>query len=279
MNADWKENAARQFERLLGIMERLRAPDGCPWDREQDLKTLRKYLIEETYEVLDAIDRDDPRDHCGELGDLLLQVVFQAEIRRQQGQFDAGAVCAAICEKLVRRHPHIFSDVKADTANDVLRNWEAIKVAERQAKAGAGQGGDALASALDGVPRSMPQLQRTQRLAERAARLGFDWPSIDGVLDKISEEVCEWQEAVRSGAHEHIVHELGDLIMALCNAARHLKIDPEDALAGANDRFVARFKHVEQRARESGTPMQSIALDRLESWWQEAKGVLRKAED
>lgn len=251
----------QDFDRLLEIMARLRAPGGCPWDREQDHRSIRKYVIEEAYEVAEAIDRDDPRELCSELGDLLLQVVFHAQMASERGAFDAGDVCRAVCEKMERRHPHVFGEVAVSGAGEVLRNWELIKAAER----GAG------ASAIDGVPRALPALQRAERVSEKAARVGFDWPDRDAVLSKVDEERAELADAVASGDPVSIEHELGDLLLAVANLARKTGIEPEAALSGAVDRFERRFRHAEAAARTAGTDLARLDANALDDLWQAAK--------
>lgn len=259
---DWKEEAKEEFGKLLDVMETLRSENGCPWDREQTLESLKRYLLEETYETLEAM--DTPAEHCTELGDLLLQIVFQSEIRRQQGEFNAGDVCRAIVAKMKRRHPHIFGDEAVETSAQVVTKWEEIKAGERE-KSGNDRG------ALSGVPEAMPQLLRAYKLGDKAARLRFDWPDVAGVWDKIYEEIGELKEAIGEGDREHVTHEFGDLVMALVNLARHLDIEPEEALKKANGRFARRFGYVEQAVKKSGRSMREVPLDELEALWQEGK--------
>ena len=197
------------FDELIAIMSRLRGPGGCPWDREQTHRSIRKYVIEEAYEVAEAIDRDDPAELCAELGDLLLQVVFHSEMAREAGRFSVDDVCRGIVDKMRRRHPHVFGDVEVDGAAQVVRNWEEIKKRERGADA----------SAIDGVPRALPALQRAERIGEKASRVGFDWPDVDGVLRKVDEERVELAEAMLSGDRARIADELGDLLLATANLA------------------------------------------------------------
>lgn len=260
---DWKEKAKEEFGQLLDIMQTLRSDNGCPWDREQTLESLKRYLLEETYETLEAID-EDSAEHCEELGDLLLQIVFQSEIRRQNGQFDAADVCHSIVAKMKRRHPHIFGNEKADTSAQVVTKWEEIKARER---AGAGN----KKGTLGGVPNSMPQLLRAYKIGDKAARVGFDWPDTIGVWDKIYEEIDELKEAISEGDKAHVTHEIGDLMMALVNLSRHLDIEPEQALKLANDRFCRRFSYVEEQAAQTGRAMNETELQQLEDWWQEGK--------
>lgn len=256
-----REPFGSAFERLVGVMGRLRGENGCPWDREQTLESLRSFLLEETYEVLDAIEEADPEAHQEELGDLLLQVVFQAEIRRQEGAFDAADVAHAISDKLVRRHPHVFANEAPDEDRDAAwRRWEEIKAKEKGPR-----------STLAGVPRSMPALLRAQRVQEKASRVGFDWPEVSGALDKVREEFAELQEAMATQDRRSVHHELGDLLFSLVNVARFVDLDAEDALRSTVDRFSRRFEHVETRVRASGLRLQDQSLEELDRLWQEAK--------
>jgi len=249
------------FDELVQIMERLRAPGGCPWDREQTHGSIRKYVIEEAYEVAEAIDNDDPRELCAELGDLLLQVVFHAQMAREAGRFTIDDVCRGEVDKMRRRHPHVFGDVSVDGADEVVRNWEAIKARER----GAG------ASAIDGVPRALPALQRAERIGDKASRVGFDWPDVAGVLAKVDEERAELAEAIAGDSRERIAEELGDLLLAAANLARKLDVEPERALAGAVDRFDRRFRRIEVLARDAGTSLPQLSASELDRLWEQAK--------
>jgi nucleoside triphosphate diphosphatase len=250
-----------RFDELVQIMERLRAPGGCPWDREQTHQSIRKYVIEEAYEVAEAIDRDDAQELCSELGDLLLQVVFHAEMAREAGRFAIDDVCRAIGDKMERRHPHVFGDLEVEGAGQVVRNWERIKAEER--------GPDA--SAIDGVPRALPALQRAERISEKASRVGFDWPDAAAVLEKVDEERGELAAAIQEGDPAAIEHELGDLLFALANLARKLDLEPELALARATDRFSGRFRHAEAEARRAHTDLADLSPAELERLWQAAK--------
>jgi len=262
----------RTFPRLVELMQRLLAPDGCPWDREQTLPSLRRYAIEEACEVVDAIDGGDRGELRDELGDLLLQVVFQAELLRAEGSFGPDDVVAAICEKLVRRHPHVFADGAASDSADVLRNWERIKAAERVGKKKKDRGG-----VLGGVPRSLPALNRAQRVGEKVARVGFDWPDARGSRAKVTEELGELDEAIASGDADRIEAELGDALFALVNLARHVEVDAEGALRRTIDKFTRRFDHVEARVHEThgGWPTkatdEALTLEELDGYWDEAK--------
>lgn len=253
--------AADALHRLLEIMARLRAPDGCPWDREQTLETLRAYLIEEAYEVLEAIDSGDVDAHREELGDLLLQVVFQAQIRAEAGEFAFADVATAIADKLVRRHPHVFGESAEDTPEAVKASWEAIKAQERAGK-------KSRVSRLDGVPKHMPALHQAFRIGEKAAAAGFDWPSAAGAWAKLDEELDELRSAKTAADVEE---ELGDVLFATCNVARHLGRDPENALRGAVAKFNRRFRFIEAELDRQGLRLEDCDLDRLEGIWEQAK--------
>jgi tetrapyrrole methylase family protein / MazG family protein len=258
--AEDRYNFGRAFERLVGLMARLRGDGGCPWDRAQSLLTLRPYLIEEAYEVLEAVDTEDIEHHREELGDLLLQVVFHAEIRRQEGRFDAADVAHGISDKLVRRHPHVFSTEHARDASQAYERWEEMKSKEKAGR-----------SVIAGVPKELPALLRAQRIAEKAANVGFDWDDLDGPMEKLDEELGELRQAIAAKDRDAIAHELGDAIFSLVNVARHLELTAEDALRSSIERFSARFHHVEARVKESGKPFADVSLEEMESYWQEAK--------
>jgi tetrapyrrole methylase family protein / MazG family protein len=259
------------IERLLSIMERLRGPGGCPWDREQTLKSLRPYVLEETYEVLEAIDAGDAREHCEELGDLLLQIVFQAQLTKEEGSFDFADVAGAISNKLVSRHPHVFGTSDVKDSEGVLRQWAALKREEKKAK-GRGE------SVLEGVPREMPALARADRLTEKASRIGFDWPDAAGAREKVAEELGELDGAIASGDRDAIEHELGDLLFAAANLARKLGVAPEEALRGTLARFVSRFHHIERELARRGVPHGGASLAEMDALWDEAKSLERQAE-
>lgn len=253
------------FAYLVSTMQRLLAPDGCPWDREQTESTLRRYVMEEACEVIDAIDSGDPAAICDELGDLSLQVVFLAELARKKGQFGPDDVIRAIVEKLVRRHPHVFGDVAVESADDVVRNWNQIKVKEKGER-----------KLLDGLPRALPSLYRAQRIGERVAKVGFDWEDEKGSYAKVCEEIDELSQAVATESCERVEAELGDLLLALVNYARHLGVDAEEALRKSTDRFDTRFRHVESRveARYGAWPEKDapqLSLAELDGYWAEAK--------
>lgn len=263
------EQRGQTFPKLVELMQRLLAPDGCPWDREQDFGSLRRYVLEEACEVIDAIDAGDRAELEEELGDLALQVVFLAELARREGSFGPDDAIRNICDKLVRRHPHVFGDVEVSGSAEVLQNWERIKAGEKRER-----------GLLDGVARSLPALYRAQRMSDKAARVGFDWPDKSGSRDKVSEEVRELDEAIASGDRDRIEHELGDLLFALVNLARHHGLDAEIALRKTGDRFTERFAHVEARVRErhggwpqseDGKPAPGLPLEELDGYWEEAK--------
>jgi len=247
-------------------MAQLRAPGGCPWDREQTFDSIKPYTLEETYEVLDAIDRKDWDELRTELGDFMLQAVFFAEMAAEQGFFNISDSLDAINEKLVRRHPHVFADEIANTGGEVLKRWDEIKAEERKAKKKPETEG-----LLDPVPRALPALVEAQQISSRAARAGFDWPSIDGVLAKFDEERREFAEARAVGTHDQMEDELGDLFFVLVNLARFVKVDPEQALRRTNAKFRQRFAHVERRLRDQGKQVSGTRIDELEALWQEAK--------
>jgi tetrapyrrole methylase family protein / MazG family protein len=261
---------ATAITRLLDIMARLRAPDGCPWDREQTLESLRPYLLEETYEVLEAIDHGDPVDHCEELGDLLLQIVFQAQLAREAGRFGFADVADAISSKLVSRHPHVFAP-RADGPTDaegVMRQWVELKREEKKAK---GKG----TSVLHGVPRELPALARAERLTEKASRVGFDWPDAAGARAKVDEELGELDRAIAAGDRAAVEDELGDALFAMANLARKLGLSPEEALRGAVGRFVSRFEHVERSLERAGVAPGRASLEEMDRLWEEAKSLQR----
>src|SRR5262249_36158385 len=260
------------MERLLAIMQQLRNPDGgCPWDLEQNFATIAPYTIEEAYEVADAIERQDMAALKDELGDLLLQVGFHAQMAPQPRSFDFGAVAAGIADKMVRRHPHVFGDAKVATADAQTVAWEDHKAGERQAKAAA-EGRDA--SVLDGVAAGLPALMRALKLQRRAARIGFDWPQAADVLIKIDEELAEIkEEMMRNESPDRIRDEVGDLLFAVLNLARHLAVDPEAALRHANAKFERRFRQIEAQLAQSGRNPAEAGLDELEALWQRVKAT------
>lgn len=252
--------------RLVSVMQRLLAPDGCPWDREQTLATLRAFVIEEAFEVVDAIDSGEPEALREELGDLLLQVVFQAELARAKGWFGPDDVVSAIVDKLVRRHPHVFGDEKADTSAEVLVNWEKLKAKEKKGR-----------GALDGVPTAMPSLLRALRTGEKVARLGLDWPDSAGPRAKVDEELAELDEAIKLDDREGVASEIGDVLFAVANLARKQGVDPESALRDTLNRFTRRVKHVETQALEQNVDLSSLSAEEMDRRWEAAKAALSEA--
>jgi len=276
----------RTFDELVALMARLRSPEGCPWDREQTYASLAPMLLEEAYEAFEAVEaarEGRPAELRDELGDLLFQIVFYAQVARERGEFDAGDVIEQIHAKMVRRHPHVFGDASAENAEEVLRNWEAIKAEERRA-AGKDGGKDDHASLLEGVSPKTPALMEAHQLATKAARVGFDWQRAEDIFDKISEEAGELRVAVgelteskRQGAPDEALEarvreEVGDLLFAVANLARHLKVEPEAALKLTNRKFRRRFQYIERALRAQGRDPEAATLDEMEALWQEAKG-------
>ncbi|HEX7087382.1 MAG TPA: nucleoside triphosphate pyrophosphohydrolase [Vicinamibacterales bacterium] len=256
-----------RFDELVRIMARLRAPDGCPWDRAQTIRSLRPFLLEETYEALEAIDRGDAAALCEELGDLLFEVVFLARIAEEEGTFTLEQAVDGVARKLVRRHPHVFGDApRLDSPDQVVGRWEELKAAER--------GGAAKPKRLlDGVPMTLPALLRAYEYGNRAAAVGFDWTRAADVLDKIDEEVRELREAVGNAAPDpaRVEEEMGDLLFAIANLSRKLGVEPEAALRRANDKFRARFTEIEARVAERGARLQDLSIEELEAEWQAVK--------
>lgn len=250
---------------MIEVMARLRAPDGCPWDRQQTHDSLKPYLLEEAYEALEAIDESDDEELCKELGDVLLQIVFHAQIASEEQRFDIDDVARAIVDKLVRRHPHIFADTEVADAEEVAANWDEIKKQERREK------GDETPSHIDGIPKNLPALMRAQRMQTRASRQGFDWNDIKGPLDKVEEEFAELRQAWQEGEHRDIEDELGDLLFALVNTARFLEVNPEEALRRSVDKFERRFRAVEKKIEQRGEKMEDIPLASLDDVWDEVK--------
>lgn len=286
------KTTGERFERAVRIMEKLRAPGGCPWDREQTFDTIKPYTLEETYEVLDAIDQRDWQGLTGELGDLMLQVLFYSEMAAGEKHFTIDDVLDRLADKLVKRHPHVFGDAKADTPKEVLRNWEALKAREKE---GSGEKKtDADLSVLSGISSSMPALMEAYKISSRAANVGFDWPNIAGLFEKLKEETAELQDEIKqypvpgpnphnrgvAGSSEEKVpgelrarmeDEVGDLLFVLVNIARYLSLDPESALRKTNRKFTRRFRHMEERFRQGGKKISDASLDEMEKYWQQAK--------
>jgi len=303
-----------RFERAVSIMARLRGPGGCPWDREQSFDSIKPYTLEETYEVLEAIDNRDWDELTGELGDLLLQVLFYSEMAKEQGTFSIDEVLDRLANKLIDRHPHVFGDVKAETSFEVLLNWQALKAQEKEKKGkgkekkkrqvGAGESAqdtEPPESALAGVSTAMPALMEAHKLSSRAAQAGFDWPDMDGLFEKLQEETKELQQHLEefpapgprphsqgiAGAgklqvpedlRRHLEDEVGDLFFVLVNIARYLALDPESALRRTNRKFKHRFQWMEQQLRASGRSPQQSSMTELESLWQQAKHQERQSE-
>jgi MazG family protein len=282
-----------KFERAVAIMARLRAPGGCPWDREQTFDTIKRYTLEETYEVLEAIDNKNWKELPGELGDLLLQVLFYAEMAKEQGTFTIDDVLDTLSNKLVHRHPHVFGDVKAEDSAQVLKNWEALK-AEEKRKTLQTSGQDLQSEdsqtrpelLLDGVSSRMPALQEAHKISSKAANVGFDWPSVQGLFEKLSEETLELQEHVQKipdgdspaaklklpeELKERMEDEVGDLFFVLVNIARYLSVDPESALRRTNRKFRKRFGWLEAQLRQQNRSLEDATLEQMEALWQQAK--------
>ena len=266
VSEDRRQPPGQGFARLVEIMARLRAPDGCPWDREQSFDTIKPYLLEETYEVMDAIDAGDWAGLADELGDLLLQAVFFAQMASEEGHFDIADSLRAINTKLVRRHPHVFADGDAKTSGDVLRRWDEIKAMEMEAK-----GAPRPEGLLTGVPRSLPALVEAQKIAAKAAGAGFDWETVEQVFEKLREELAEIDAARASGSPAAIEDEIGDLLFVIVNIARFLKVDPEQALRTTNRKFRRRFSHVEKGLAAYGKTPQQASISEMEALWQAAK--------
>ena len=260
------------FSELVAIMAHLRGPNGCPWDRKQTHATLKPYLLEETYEALEAIDAEDDAELSKELGDVLLQVVFHAQIAAEEGRFDIEAVGQAIVDKLIRRHPHVFDDASVDGADEVLRRWEQIKKQERQEQ------GEAAPSSLEGIPKRLPALMRAHRIQARVAQQGFDWDDIDGALDKVEEEFAEVRKAWEMGGAAAVEEEFGDLLFSLVNASRFLNVEPEQALRRAVAKFERRFRALEEAVHARGEEVSALSLAALDEIWDEVKARERVEE-
>ena len=264
------------FEDLVAVQARLRAPGGCPWDREQTHSTLRTYLIEEAYEVLDAIENGNSQDLAEELGDLLLQVLFHADLARETGVFDISHVITGIHDKMVRRHPHVFGNVKADTPGEVLKNWAQLKAKEKLAVSPKGVSSQSPAhSVLDGVPRNIPALLEAYQMTRRAAQVGFDWERVDGIFEKLEEETSELRAALASSNRRDAEEEVGDILFSVVNLARFLGLDPEVTLKHSNSKFKERFREMEREALGSGQRLPQLSKQELEDLWVAAKTKVR----
>lgn len=260
---DFKQKEKYDINDLIEIMRSLRAPGGCPWDAEQTHESIRKNLIEETYEVVEAIDKKDSGMLLEELGDLLMQVVFHAQMEDEKGVFNFDDVADGVCKKLIERHPHVFGEVEVSGVDDVLDNWDAIK----RRKKGQKKGSEPMLS----VPRELPALMRAAKIQQKASAVGFDWPDVSGAYDKIIEETQELRKAVESGVQDDVIEELGDLLFSVVNVSRFLKCDAEEALTAASDKFINRFIRVEQLAKENGVDMEKASLEKLDKLWDIAK--------
>lgn len=264
-----------KFEKLVEIMATLRGPQGCPWDKQQDFNTLKPMMIEEIYEVIEAIDNQDFENLSEELGDVLLHIVFQAQMAKEISKFDIDAVIDKICNKLIRRHPHVFAGEEGGSAEDVLRNWQAIKAAE---KASADSGNvipESATSILEGIPGKLPALHEAHQISSRAAHVGFDWPTIDGIFEKLQEELLELREAIAARQSADIEDEVGDMFFVMVNIARALKLDSESALKRANRKFKVRFQHMEAELARAGKRLDQTPPDEMESLWKLAKTETR----
>jgi len=257
--------AGDKFQQLVEIMARLRAPGGCPWDREQTFDTIKPYTLEETYEVLDAVDRRDWGELSEELGDFLLQAVFYAQMADEQKLFGIGDALDAINQKLIRRHPHVFGEESAQSAGDVKRIWGEVKAAEKKQK------GKEQHGLLDSVPRAAPALVEAQQISSRAAGVGFDWNTAEQVIEKLHEELAELDDARRGGSQAELENEIGDLLFVLVNLARFVKVDPEQALRRTNSKFRERFGYIERKLAERGKKPKDANIEEMEELWQEAK--------
>ena len=262
-----------KFEKLVEIMTTLRGPNGCPWDKQQDFNSLKPMLVEEVYEVLEAVENNDFDGMSEELGDLLLHVVFHAQLGKETGKFDIDTVIGKISDKLVRRHPHVFGDESASTPEEVIKNWEAIKAQEKAEKLK--NRTPEQRSLLEGIPSKLPAIHEAHQISARAARVGFDWPDVDGIFEKLQEEVRELKEVISSGRDEdkrdRLEDEIGDLLFVIVNIARYLKIDSESALKRANRKFKTRFQYMEKQLAEQGKSLEQSSLDEMEALWQKAK--------
>ena len=260
-NFSFKEHY--NVEDLIDIVEILRSPEGCPWDREQDHKSIRRDFLEETYEVIEAINKDDKDLLLEELGDVLLQVVFHTQIEREKGTFQLSDVADGVCKKMIERHPHVFGEVKADTSEQVLENWDVIKKRTKQQKS--------QTESMLSIPREFPALMRADKVQKKAAKVGFDWDSVDGAFDKVAEELNELKAAVKNNDCENMHEELGDLLFSVVNVSRFIGVDSEESLTGATDKFIDRFSKVEKLAQEKGLNMKETELSELDKLWDLAK--------
>lgn len=267
---DWTYKDKYDLNDFIHIIDVLRSPGGCPWDIKQTHESLKRNAVEEAYEVCDAIDEGSMEHLREELGDLLMQVIFHASIEKERGGFDLDDVSDEAVKKLVHRHPHVFADVKADTPDEVLANWDAIKRADR--------GQQSVASAMDGIPRGLPGLMRSEKIQNKAAKVGFDWPEVSGAMDKLREEVRELQEGIDAGDIENIKEELGDVLFSAVNVARFYKLDSEELIHSACAKFIRRFKYLEEHAAEKGMRLEDMSLGQLEEIYQQGRRDLEGKE-
>jgi MazG family protein len=262
-----------KFEKLVEIMATLRGPNGCPWDKQQDFNSLKPMMVEEVYEVLEAIENNDFDGLSEELGDVLLHVVFQAHLGKEAGQFDINTVIQKISDKLVRRHPHVFGTDSASTPEEVIKNWEVIKAQEKAEKLK--NRTPEQRSLLEGIPSKLPALHEAHQISSRATRAGFDWPNVDGVFEKLQEEVRELKEVIAEGGgearRERLEDEIGDMLFCIVNIARFLKVDSESALKRTNRKFKTRFQYMENELARQGKSLEQASLDEMEALWQKAK--------
>ncbi len=275
MSGERQDSVEPRLSRLVELIARLRGPDGCPWDREQTHESLKPMIIEEAYELVEAIDEGGGEELVSELGDVLLQVVFHAQVAAEAGSFTLADVVDGICAKMVRRHPHVFADERADTPREVLRSWEAIKAAEIAA---GGKARRARGSMLDAVSSSLPGVLEAFQITTKASRVGFDWPDPASVIDKLHEEIAEYQDAAscEGGSHQQLSEEIGDLLFVAVNLARLHGVDPESALKTANRKFRRRFRHIEDRLAALGRAPAESTLDEMDAFWDEAKREERR---
>ena len=264
-----------KFEKLVEIMATLRGPNGCPWDKQQDFNSLKPMLVEEVYEVLEAVENNDPEGLSEELGDLLLHVVFNAQLGKEAGTFDIDTVIQKISQKLVRRHPHVFGEESASTAEEVIKNWETIKAQEKAEKLKSRT--PEQRSLLEGIPSKLPAIHEAHQISSRAARVGFDWRDVEGIFDKLQEEVQELKEVLSGDDERHrerLEDEIGDMLFVIVNIARYLKIDSESALKRANRKFKSRFQYMETELSNQGKTLEEASLEEMEALWQKAKTQL-----
>lgn len=260
---EFKEKDNYNVYDLVEVIRKLRSPGGCPWDIEQTHHSIRQNLIEETYEVIEAIDKEDTELLKEELGDVLLQVVFHSIIEEEQSSFNIDDVADGVCKKMIIRHPHVFSDVKADTTEQVLKNWDAIKMKTKSQ--------NTQSEVLNGISRSLPSLMRSQKIQQKAAKVGFDWDNVDGATDKLTEEIEELKEAIQEGNSDHIEEELGDVLFSAVNVSRFVKVDAEKALYNACEKFISRFSKMERLANEENIKINETSLEALDELWEKAK--------